>query len=122
MAIFKVPEAFTYARNAGADLSAALYKLGHVDTDGDIVLAGDGEPVIGVITEAAAENSPVTVQFGGIAKCEAGTAVTAGQLVASNNAGETVPAAADDHAFGIALESADDGDIFPVALKGGLGV
>lgn len=122
MAIFQVPEAFLYAQNAGADLSSGLHKLAHIDTDGDIVLAGNGEPVAGVIIEGGEQNTPVTIQFGGIAKVLTGAAVTAGAQVASDASGLAVTATSDEHVFGIALASADSGDIIPVMIARGLGV
>jgi len=104
----------TYARNAGADLSAGLHKLAKIDTDGDLVLAGAGEAIAGNIYEAAAQNAPVTVQVDGIGKCEAGGTITAGQLIASDASGLGVNAgSAGDYAIGIALESGVTGDIVP---------
>ena len=108
-----------YARNAGADLSAKLHFLAHVDTDGDIVLAGDGEHVLGVIVEGAVANAPVTVQFGGIAKCVLGGTVASGARVASDAAGETVAAAVTEYEFGTCLVGGVDGDVVPVALLPG---
>ncbi|MDO8614626.1 MAG: DUF2190 family protein [Dehalococcoidia bacterium] len=112
MAYEKIPNEFTHAQNAGADLSAKLHYFAHVDTDGDIVLAGDGEHVLGVITEAAVENSPVTVQFGGIGKVVAGATIVAGERIASDSAGKAVPAAVGDFEVGTALTSADADDLF----------
>ena len=116
MAFTKIDEAWTYARNAGADLSEKLNYFAHVDTDGDIVLAGDGEHVIGTIIEAAAENRPVTVQFGAIGKVIAGDAITAGEMIASDADGKAVPAAVGDHVVGIALAGAAAGEIFSFAF------
>ena len=119
MAFSKSHESLVYARNAGADLSAKLHYFAHVDTDGDIVLAGDGEHILGTIIEAAAENYPVTVQFGGIGKVIAGGAVVAGERVASDSAGKAVAAAVGDFEVGTALASADAGDVFSFAFLPG---
>jgi hypothetical protein len=117
MATEKYVESLSYARNAGADLSEKLHYLAKIDTDDDVVLAGDGEAVLGVIWEAAEENDPVTVQFGGIAKVYAGATFNAGVKVASNGSGQAVLASTGEFAFGIALESADAiGQIVSVAL------
>ena len=115
MAIMKIHESLLWARNAGADLSEKLNYFAHVDTDGDIVLAGDGEHVIGNIIEAASENNPVTVQFGGIGKVVAGAAIVAGERIASDGDGKAAPATTGEFSPGIALTSADVDDVFPFA-------
>lgn len=106
MAYEQVPESFEIAQNAGADLSEKLFFLARVDTDEDIVLAGDGERVLGVIREAADQNKPVTIQFGGIAKVSAGASFSAGVLVASDVNGQAVLATTGEYAFGMALQAA----------------
>lgn len=116
MAFNKVVEGLTHARNAGADLSEKLHYLAHVDTDGDIVLAGDGEHVIGAIIEAAAVDLPVTVQFGGIAKVILGATVASGARVASDADGKAITATSAEFEFGTCLEGGDSGDIVPVAI------
>lgn len=119
MATMKYVESLSYARNAGADLSEKLNFFAKVDTDGDIVLAGDGEAVLGTIYEAAIENKPVTVQFGGIGKVIAAESITAGAIIASDNAGKAVAAAAGDFVVGIALTGADAGDVLSFAFVSG---
>jgi hypothetical protein len=119
MAFTKIHESLVYARDAGADLSTNLHYFAKVDTDGDIVLAGDGEAALGTIIEAAVENSPVTVQFGGIGKVIAGGAVTAGNIIASDGDGKAVAAAVGDFVVGIALSDADASDIFSFAFVSG---
>lgn len=112
----------SYARNAGADLSAALFKLVKVDTDGDIVLAGASDPVIGVVIEAAVENKPVTVQYGGQGKVIVGAegAITAGAMLQSNASGlaksGTSGAAG---VFGMALNGGAVGEIIEFAFTSG---
>ena len=114
--IEKIHESFLWARNAGADLSEKLHYFAKVDTDGDIVLCGDGEAALGVIYEAAAENKPVTVQFGCIGKVIAGGAITAGNRIASDAEGKAVAAAVGDFEVGTALYSADAGDLVAFAF------
>ncbi len=120
MSIFKYSEGLSYARNAGADLSGDLNKIAHVDADGDIVLAGAGEHAIGTIYEAAVEDKPVTIQFGGIAKVICGGTVTAGQRVASDASGLAVNAgSAGDFEIGTALTSGLVNEVIPVMLLPG---
>jgi len=106
MAYEMVPESFEVAQNAGADLSAKLYHLVKVDTDEDIILAGDGQACLGVIREANVENKPVTVQYGGIAKVIAGGSFNAGVLVAADTNGQAVLATTGEYAVGMALQAA----------------
>lgn len=106
MAHEQVPEMFEYAQNAGADLSAKLFFIAKVDTDEDIILAGAGEAALGVIREAAVQDKPVTVQYGGIAKVSAGAAFNAGVLLASDTNGQAVLATSGQYSIGMALQAA----------------
>lgn len=106
----------SYARAAGEDLTGKLHYIAHIDTDGDIVLAGDGEQPCGVITEEATAGNGASVQFLGIGKVIAGGSVTAGQNVASDTNGKGVAATSNEDVLGIALESASANEIFPVLL------
>lgn len=115
MSIYK-DVGLSYARNAGADLSTSLNLLAHVDTDGDLVLAGAGEHAIGTIIEGAVADKPATVQFGGIAKLVCGGTVTAGERVASDGAGKGVTATTGDFEVGTALETGAAEEVIPVAL------
>lgn len=121
MAFEQVVEGLQYARNAGADLSAKVFYLAKVDTDGDIVLAAAGtDVVLGVIREGAVANKPVTVQFGGIGKVIAGGSITAGARITSDGNGKAVATtSAGDKVCGIALTAADAGDIISIALVPG---
>lgn len=116
MATFQVPEHFLYAQASGEDLSSALYKLVKIDTDGDLVLAGDGEEVFGAVTEGAASTYPSTAQFGGIAKVILGGTVTAGQRVASNASGVGVVATTGEYSFGIAMGSGVTSGVISVMI------
>lgn len=118
MAIYK-DLGFTYARNAGADLSGSLNLASHVDTDGDVVLAGAGEHVLGFITEAAVADKPATIQFAGIAKAICGATVAAGARVASDGAGKVVTATTGDFEIGTALEGGDAEEVIPVVMLPG---
>jgi hypothetical protein len=116
MATMKIHESLLYARNAGADLSGSINLLAHVDTDGDIVLAGAGDVAIGSIFEAAIENKPVTVQTGGIMKVKLGSGgVTAGAGVKPAAGGLGVSGAgAGDINVGIALITGLEDEIVSV--------
>lgn len=119
MAIFKLVEGLTYAGEAGADLSTSLNRFVKVNSSKEIVLAGNGDKVLGTIFEAAASGGPVSVQFGGIAKVIAGAAITAGAQVQSDANGAAITLAA-GKAAGISLDGASAaGVVTAVALVSG---
>ncbi len=112
MATSQIHETLLYACNAGADLSGKLHYFAKIASDGDIELAGDGGAILGTIVEAAAENSSVTVQFGGVGKAIAAESITAGARIASDINGKAVAAAVGDFEIGTALTAADANDVF----------
>jgi hypothetical protein len=108
-----------YARNAGADLSAKVFYLAKVDTDGDIILATSGAHGIGVIVEANVENKPVTVQCDGIAKVILGAQTSAGVRVGADSNGKAVAATHGEFEFGTLLTGGNSGDIVTMLLQPG---
>lgn len=109
MAVTRADGADFDAKMAGADLSEKVGFLAKIDTDGDIVLAGNQQMVYGIITEAAEENYPVTVQVKGMGKCVAGAAITAGASLMSNGSGKAVTNSG-GVIFGIARSAVDNED------------
>lgn len=110
MAYTKIPESFVHCAMAGADLSAKLNYLGKVDTDGRIILATAGSIGFPII-EAAATNSPVTIQFGGIGKAIAGGSFNAGVDLGVDGNGKLVTAGSGVAVVGHSLMAADSGDV-----------
>lgn len=106
MATMKFNGAGTYAAFAGADLTGKVNYLAKIDANGNIVLAGAGDTVIGNILEDGAADRPISVQTNGNGKCILGATVAAGAKMQ-----------ADANGAGITLAS---GDAFGVALQGGL--
>lgn len=105
---------------ANADLSTKQYffvKLTNSSGVGQAAVTGDGESAIGVLQnkpDAAGEVATVGVR--GVSKVMAGGTITAGNPVASDANGEAVVAATGDIVLGTAINSAIDGDTFPVLL------
>jgi hypothetical protein len=118
---------------AGQDLRGDLWEILQVENDsgvGKVIKAtGVTNTIIGVLAEEPRSDVstdgytvPVAlIAAGGILLMKAGASITAGQLIvadatAGRVAGVTgVGSLADDSmAIGIALESAADGDVFPV--------
>jgi len=103
---------------AAADLSAKQYFLGAIDSSGQFALAGAGAQVDGVNQdEPDAAGKIMAMAISGVSKVSAGGTIAAGELVASDSAGEAVAAATGDNIAGVAMAAAVDGDIFPVLLK-----
>ncbi len=120
MATRKIHESLLYARDAGANLNAKLNYFAKIDSDGDINICGDGEAIAGVIYEAAKENKPVTIQFGGIGTVRAAGSITAGNIIASDSSGEAVAAAATDWVAGIALnDTSTQGELVSFLMLSG---
>lgn len=88
MAIFKLPEAHTYAALAGADLSSSLNHFVKLNSSGQVVLCGNDEKPLGSLFEAAALGGAASVQTGGICKVVASAAIAAGARVACAANGE----------------------------------
>lgn len=81
-------------------------------------VAADGDDAIGVAIGAAAAGKMVTVQVDGIAMVKANEAISAGAAVASDTAGEAIPAASGEARLGYAMQAATGaGEIISVLLK-----
>ena len=93
---------------AGADLSAAKYKLATLSSaDFNVELANaNTDIVLGVINENAASGSACHLQHGGIVKVIAGAAVTRGVRLMSNAAGLAITHTSTNPSFAVALEDA----------------
>lgn len=122
MATMKVNESFLVALDANADLTTSLNLLVKVLADGSVGLGGLNDKVLGSIYEAGLSSSapfgPVTVQFAGIAKVKAASAIEAGQRV--NCAAGGKAAAGATNPIGIALSTvAANNEMVQVALIGG---
>lgn len=105
---------------ANADLSTNQYffvKITNSSGTGQVALAGDGEFAIGVLqNKPSAAGDVAKVAISGIAKVEAGGSITAGDPVAVDASGNAVSASSGDIVVAVAVNSADDGDIFEVLL------
>ena len=80
------------------------------------------DAMIGVAgSQDAASGEVVEVAVAGIAEVIAGEAITRGDLISADADGEAATAdAKTDRVVGVALESAADGDIFPLLLSPGI--
>lgn len=111
MAVTRADGADYDAKIAGADLSAKLFFAAKLNTDGELVLAGDGEEVYGIITEVATEGYPATVQKSGMTKAVCGAAINPGVKVMSDGNGKLITATGAGKAtLGIARSKTTTGD------------
>ena len=112
---------------AGANLKTNQYKaVRFSSTVNRTVLAisnANAQRPIGVQQDEPDTGEPINVASFGVAKMEAGSTIVRGAKIAMNNAGEaisdaevTTGGAVDLHHFGIALDSAADGDIFDIYI------
>jgi hypothetical protein len=106
---------------AGENLASAQFKFVTLEADGEVDLAdAAGENCLGVCLVGGAAGAAVTIAITGKVLVEAGDAITAGQAIATNAAGEAV-ALADAGAvstttMGYALEDGADGQIIAIEL------
>jgi len=107
---------------AGEDLSAAQFHFVTLEADGQVDLAdADAENCVGVLlNNPSAAGYAATVVMTGRVLVEAGGAITAGDAIATNNAGEAIELTASSSAtavtMGYAVEDAVDGQIFTIEL------
>lgn len=103
---------------AGADLSALQFHFLVMSSDGQVDGAGDGAAAIGVLqNKPSAAGQAAEIAVSGVAKVVAGSAITAGQRVASASDSEAIPAATGDIVVGVAMTSGDAGDLVEVLLQ-----
>ena len=104
----------TIVGKAAAPLAAAECLAAKFDAAGEVVLAGAGEPAMGILlptTEpAVAAGEDVNLQIKDIGLWKTGAAVVVGAELTSNAAGKCITAAAGNFILAYALESAGGAD------------
>lgn len=113
----KEHQAVNITFKAGGDLSSGANTFVKIDSNGEMVAAGDGEEVLGVLMEDTADNAfgAVAIQnAGNIIRVKSGAAVTQGSKVASNSAGKCIDAASGDIEVGVALEGSTAEDEYAI--------
>lgn len=102
------------SRVASTDLSADQYKLVKLNSSGQILLAGEGDEVFGILQDAPGASGRVgCVGISGGSKVRAGGSVTAGARFTVNSSGLAVAlGSGDDYSVGIALETFASGGIY----------
>jgi hypothetical protein len=105
---------------AGSDLRLKQFFFVTLAADGAIDSSANGAAADGVLLNDPNTGEAATVVVFGRVTVECGTAVTAGALIASDAAGNCVPAASSDIILGKALEAGADGQIITIDFfKGG---
>lgn len=107
----KMNEGWSYAAEAAVDLTGKENYFAKIDTAGKLDLAGNGGLVAGVLYEVDIAGKPVTVYHGAHGKAIVGTAVVAGDQIASDALGKAKPAQTTNHVIGIAMESGAAGTV-----------
>ena len=110
----------------GQNMNGDQYELLHINSSGQVIKqTAAGQFIVGILAEDPGTTSAgdrvavAVIGGGGIMKCKAGGAITAGQILVNDTtdgraAGKANIGAlsADEAAFGTALEAAADGQIF----------
>lgn len=117
MTVMKYDEAWSWAAPAGEDLTGDLNKFVKMNSDGELVLCGNGEAALGTLYEEAVENADATVIFGAVGKVICGGDVTAGSRVQSDGSGLAVTLGG-GIPLGIALASGSADTVIPIAFIG----
>ena len=121
----------TITAKAGANVDDGRNKLYKFNTNGELVLAGAGENVVGIgliesgyndVTGAEAgkvkQGDDLTVQIKDIGLVMAGAEISVGAEVASNEAGLAVTATDGNYVIGTALDKATaSGDYIYIAIN-----
>lgn len=110
---------------AAADLSAKKYHVMKQTADNEVNIASSAtDAIIGVLSNTPVQDEDASVYGfwgGGTFLVKAGGSISRGAQLTANSDGKAVATTTeDDVVFGIALQAADDGDIFeyaPVYLK-----
>lgn len=92
--------------------SAKQYFFMTVNSSGQAAVTGDGAAADGVLqNDPAAANRAGSIAVAGVTKISIGATLTAGDEVASDSAGEAVPAATGDIVLGRCIEGGANGVI-----------
>lgn len=98
------------------DLSALQYTFVKLDSSELVVAAGAGEQALGVLQNApngSSRRAIAEVRVLGLSRVKAGGSITAQSWIKVDGSGEAVVTTTNlDKTVGMALTSADDGDIF----------
>lgn len=110
----------TITAPAGAAISTGAGLAVKFDADGGFILAGDGDPAIGVLLsntdDTIAAGDDLTAQIKDIGLMTAGAVIKAGNEIAVGAAASAVVAAAGKYVLGYALSDASVGQMFPVQI------
>ena len=111
---WKNKQQITFGFTAGGAITKNRFVKFHT-TDGQVVAAGDGDPVLGVALNTAASGAHVDVCLFGVVDVEAGAAITQNSCVGAGSSGKaasiTIAATtADNDLAGMALEGTTNGD------------
>ena len=118
MAVEKALQCITLP--VAGDYSAKQYFFMDVNSSGQAVVAGNGAHAVGVLqNDPAAANREAVIAISGQVKVSIGSTLTAGGEVASDAAGECVPAATGDTVLGVCVEGGADGVIGSIIFQPG---
>lgn len=101
------------------DIESAAFKAVKFDENGNVVLAGEGDTAIGIVTaefDNVSKGDDVTVQIKDIGMCIVSEDISAGAELSCGAKGEFKVAATGDFVMGFALEATTAGSIARVQV------
>lgn len=124
MAAYEIPSFYLGVIEAEVDLSSSQYLAVKPQaasavsgTEGaSLVLAGAGDPAIGILQNNPLAGEAGSVMIHGVSKAQLGGTVSVGSLLAVDGSGKLVVAASGNYIIGEALMAGVSGDIISVLL------
>ena len=102
---------------AGQNLSSYQYHFVKVDTDGEVILCGDGELAAGILQNAPTSGLVAALAPAIISKLVVASGVTAGDLLKCGTTGHGETATTGEIVLAIALDSTPGGSAIIPALE-----
>lgn len=109
-----------YSAQAAESLAGAQYKVGKLNSTGQLAISVAATTGIGIIQDDAVLGQECKIQLAGISKAVAAASVTVGALLGSNTTGQVaIVSSANNNVIGRALTaSTNAGDIITIMIGG----
>lgn len=101
---------------AGADLSAKQFHAVKFNGSAALVLAGDGDDIVGILEDKPKQGEQGTVALAGRPKAKLGGTVAAGDRLAVNANGQLIVATTGKRIVAKAMEAGANGEIIQVKI------
>ncbi len=112
---YSIPD-FTLTLLAGADLSAKQFHAVKLNSSGKVVLASDGDKIVGILQDDPENGQAGVIMVSGASPVIFGDTVTAGQEVQANAAGKIITKAS-GVGIGFCLEGGTVNKVGTILIK-----